>query len=151
MNTYYGVSAWQWQSNSDYLAHHGILGQCWGKRNGPPYPLSAGAHSSAEKRLKSKNDGKLESWKAKELKKIDKKYDKKIRKIDKKWKSLDNSTPADYAPEELVQEYVNKMLRLRDRKRALSNAKQKEISVVMQMSLEDAKAEKAYIGKKNSY
>lgn len=25
----------------DYLAHHGIPGQSWGTRNGPPYPLSA--------------------------------------------------------------------------------------------------------------
>ena len=34
----------------DYLAHHGILGQRWGKRNGPPYPLSASSHSVAEKK-----------------------------------------------------------------------------------------------------
>lgn len=33
-----------------YLAHHGILGQKWGKRNGPPYPLDAKDHSSAEKK-----------------------------------------------------------------------------------------------------
>lgn len=25
---------------SDYLSHHGIIGQKWGKQNGPPYPLS---------------------------------------------------------------------------------------------------------------
>ena len=35
---------------SSDLQHHGILGQKWGKRNGPPYPLRAGAHSAAEKR-----------------------------------------------------------------------------------------------------
>lgn len=31
-----------------YLAHHGILGQEWGKRNGPPYPLKGGDYSKAE-------------------------------------------------------------------------------------------------------
>lgn len=32
------------------LMHHGVAGQRWGKRNGPPYPLSAGAHSASEKK-----------------------------------------------------------------------------------------------------
>lgn len=36
------------------LAHDGILGMKWGQRNGPPYPLSAGAHSSAERAAGSK-------------------------------------------------------------------------------------------------
>ena len=35
--------------NNTYLIHHGIKNQKWGDRNGPPYPLSASAHSSAEK------------------------------------------------------------------------------------------------------
>ena len=32
------------------LYHHGILGQRWGKKNGPPYPIAAGAHSASEKK-----------------------------------------------------------------------------------------------------
>lgn len=36
-------------TNSD-LQHHGILGQKWGQRNGPPYPLGTGAHSAREKK-----------------------------------------------------------------------------------------------------
>ena len=32
------------------LYHHGIFGQKWGKRNGPPYPLKASAHSASEKK-----------------------------------------------------------------------------------------------------
>lgn len=34
----------------NYLMHHGIEGQKWGKRNGPPYPLDPEDHSAAEKK-----------------------------------------------------------------------------------------------------
>lgn len=36
---------------SNTLSHHGILGQKWGKRNGPPYPLDAEDHSAREKAM----------------------------------------------------------------------------------------------------
>ena len=34
---------------SSRLCHHGIKGQEWGKRNGPPYPLTPAARSPKEK------------------------------------------------------------------------------------------------------
>lgn len=39
--------------DTDYLAHHQILGAKWGKKNGPPYPLGSGDHSAAEKKAAS--------------------------------------------------------------------------------------------------
>lgn len=36
--------------NNYYIKHHGILGQKWGDRNGPPYPLSGGDYSREEKK-----------------------------------------------------------------------------------------------------
>lgn len=33
-----------------YLAHHGIEGMRWGKRNGPPYPLSDAKHNKVVKK-----------------------------------------------------------------------------------------------------
>ena len=35
---------------SNYLVHHGILGQKWGVKNGPPYPLDQSAKPSSEKK-----------------------------------------------------------------------------------------------------
>lgn len=44
------------QAHSNELYHHGIKGQKWGERNGPPYPLKAGAHSAAEQKYGSPNE-----------------------------------------------------------------------------------------------
>ena len=38
------------QPTSKDITHHGILGQKWGKRQGPPYPLDGSDHSAAEKK-----------------------------------------------------------------------------------------------------
>lgn len=47
------------------LYHHGILGQKWGRKNGPPYPLGASDHSAAEKKAgyqKSLQKGKYQEY-----------------------------------------------------------------------------------------
>lgn len=60
---------------SNYLAHHGILGMKWGRKNGPPYPLGASDHSAAEKKAgwrKSLGGGRNESL-----------YDRKITRLER--------------------------------------------------------------------
>ena len=56
---------------SNYLMHHGILGQKWGQQNGPPYPLDSNKHSASEKKagwmksLKEKSETKKKAKKKK--------------------------------------------------------------------------------------
>ncbi len=69
------------------LYHHGILGQKWGSRNGPPYPLGSSDHSSSEKKagwrksLNSKSGS--ESLSNRDKKKITKQYTKALNKSQK--------------------------------------------------------------------
>lgn len=44
------------ETYSNYLEHHGILGQKWGKKNGPPYPLSSEQMTSRELRKNQKRN-----------------------------------------------------------------------------------------------
>lgn len=44
-NTFYAPNDW-WAITHSELYHHGIKGQHWGERNGPPYPLDKAAHKA---------------------------------------------------------------------------------------------------------
>lgn len=50
-----------------YLAHHGIKGQRWGVKNGPPYPLDANRHNVQERTLNGTKKTKIRSANAKKL------------------------------------------------------------------------------------
>lgn len=68
-----------WKPTSGELYHHGILGQRWGKKNGPPYPLDSEDHSSAEKK-----SGWMQSLKKKHAEKKDsREYQKSRAKVGK--------------------------------------------------------------------
>lgn len=69
-------------SYSDFLMHHGILGQKWGVRR---YQNEDGSYTSAGKARRSNNS-------TKQLSKIDKKYDKLAKKDAKKFARAKMST-----------------------------------------------------------
>ena len=49
--------------NTNYISHHGIKGQKWGKRNGPPYPLDPETdYSSDEKKYDFHLTDKQKKW-----------------------------------------------------------------------------------------
>lgn len=49
MSRYY-LQHYGWVSDEPFLEHHGIQGQRWGVKNGPPYPLSDAKHDKVVKK-----------------------------------------------------------------------------------------------------
>ena len=61
----------------DELAHHGVEGQSWGERNGPPYPLA-----NINKKM-ARAEYKLKKTKERELEKLQKAKEKRLKKLQK--------------------------------------------------------------------
>lgn len=77
MSSLYSNNDWR-----DYksLEHHGIIGQRWGKKNGPPYPLDPADHSASERKAgwrKSLSGGDSTSSSSKERKGLAKIFGRK--------------------------------------------------------------------------
>lgn len=96
--------------HSGELYHHGVMGQKWGHRNGPPYPLDASDHSAAErkagwqsslsklgasnlKRMQTKQRA-ARDYKARNAA-IQKQYDKTEREIESKYKKGEKMSKED--------------------------------------------------------
>lgn len=70
------------------LYHHGIRGQRWGKKNGPPYPLDASDHSKLEKKFLGERGNSTVAESKSEFKRrnrVAKKATKALNKLDKKY------------------------------------------------------------------
>ena len=80
-----------WRQYKDSLQHHGILGQKWGEKNGPPYPLDSSTHDRVVRGAESSN--KYSDWYGNReelaLKRI---KDSKSANMDKWGKSRDTNT-----------------------------------------------------------
>lgn len=86
------------------LYHHGILGQKWGDRNGPPYPLGASQMSRAEVRLQKKDS----KWIKKNSDKFQKKaFDKSEREMKQYVKELSKRSDSYLTNGKLSNTYIN--------------------------------------------
>lgn len=115
--------------HSDELYHHGILGQRWGKKNGPPYPLSAKDHSASEKkagwRKSLDSNGELEE-KKKAYKQAKKEYSRSFNKAYNLSISAYSPVKAHHeANKERWADASNKAQKYLDAKKEYKNEKQK--------------------------
>lgn len=76
------------------LYHHGRLGQKWGQRNGPPYPLSGKGLSVYIRRRKAKKTEKLE----KKQEKTETEEERKARQEETKQRALREGKATDLLP-----------------------------------------------------
>lgn len=79
---------------SNFLEHHGIAGQKWGKQHGPPYPLDRSAQKQAK--LKAKAKARQEREKEKAKKRIAKQQQKNVHAAEKAEKAAREKMEKEY-------------------------------------------------------
>lgn len=82
------------------LEHHGVKGQSWGKKNGPPYPLDRGKDGRVTKTQKKKKQGLVARIKANRQKKA--KAKEKAEQAKKKAKEAEANMSKDELREKLL-------------------------------------------------
>ena len=89
---------------TDYLQHWGILGQKWGQKNGPPYPLGSSQMSRAERRAEKKDA----KWARKRYDKIySKAYKPSKKELSEAINEIDGKVPK-YSPSgKISKTYMN--------------------------------------------
>lgn len=112
---------WKPTASSDELYHHGIMGQRWGDRNGPPYPLGSGDHSSEEKKRgwKQSLDAKDTKKRKKQLAKMYKDERRQQRKREKEKKHNDKKEYKAYS--KAYRKATRDLKRDKDYQEALAN------------------------------
>lgn len=89
---------------TDYLQHWGILGQRWGQKNGPPYPLGSSQMNAAERRA----DRKDARWAKRKYNKIYKKaYNASEKEMRAVVKELDRTIQKFASNRKLSKTYIN--------------------------------------------
>lgn len=88
---------------SDELYHHGVKGQNWGERHGPPYPLDSNSSKQAKRKRRAamkaaKKQSKRDKKKAEEIKKQQEEIKKAIAEGDR---ALVNKYKREMSNEEL--------------------------------------------------
>lgn len=99
---YYGTSYW---APTDSLSHHGILGQKWGRKNGPPYPLGSSDHSASEKKAGWRKSLSEKREKKKPL--LERAFEKNIAKQVKKESEIRRSVAGDQKLKENIEKELS--------------------------------------------